>query len=64
MLCNDETLKENDDEDEEVDDLYPKYFSMQGRKRETAYVKPRGFSFDDLAATPDSDLKSASEKIM
>ena len=40
------------------DDLYPAYFRNQGGRGKVAYVKPRGLSFDDLAASPESDKKA------
>lgn len=63
LLCKEETLDKEDEEDDEVGDLYPASFSQHGRKREAIYVKPRGLSFEDLAATPISDQKSANESM-
>lgn len=33
--------------------MLPEYFSS--KQVQVAYVKPRGLSFDDLAASPESD---------
>jgi hypothetical protein len=54
LLCKNETLTGAEDDD----DLYPDYFSKQGALRGVEYAKPRGLSFDDLAASPESDQKT------
>jgi len=63
LLCKNETLEPEGAEGNA--DLYGAYFSNQGRGRKASngYVKPRGLSFEDLAASPESDHKAATTPI-